>query len=793
MKKKVEILAPAGSFECLIAALKSGADAIYVGGDRFGARANANNFTLEELKQAIDLVHLHGKQLYLTVNTLLKEKELREELYDYLLPLYVHGIDAVIVQDLGVLTYIREQFPKLAIHASTQMTVTNLLGAKFLEEQGVERVVTSRELSIEEVSEISHNTELEIESFVHGALCYSFSGQCLYSSMIGGRSGNRGQCAQPCRLPYKVQDKNDYFMSLKDICTLHEIPALIEAGVFSFKIEGRMKKPEYVASVTSMYRKYVDLYLANGKKNYRVLEEDMDLLRDIFNRGDFHGGYWKQHNGPEMITNGKPSHTGVPVVEIKNIKGRTTYGKVLKALHRGDILDISEKGDNYTLGRDYSVGEMIELSLRKGVCLQGGTLLYRTRNQWLIDSIYEGLDKNKFQESVEATLVLMVGAPAMLNLRLQEMYVSVEGELVQKAEKAPAKKEKILQQMNKTGNTPFCFDKIDLIMDEDIFLPVQQLNQLRREGLEQLEKEVANRHRRVLPTEKIGNICKNIKDMNAEDDLQRQYLTVYIETQEQFNIIIEENIFSKIYVDCNAMPTIWDNPLLIEWVAKAHQNHQKIYLVMPHIFRYETVEIFDEFVQELFSVKLDGFMVRNLEAYEFLKLHNYQGEILLDHHVYMYNNWAIKFWGDAGVNQMTHALELTAKEMTELQQEEMELVVYGYTPNMISAQCIRKTTGKCTKKLEIIKIKDRINKEIYVKNCCDYCYNIVYNTCPTCLFDESEEIQNIGPRSCRISFTVESETEVRQVLRSVKDFYYNKCNTLTQIETTKGHFRRGVK
>lgn len=793
MKKKVEILAPAGSFECLIAALKSGADAIYVGGNRFGARANANNFTLEELKQAIDLVHLHGKQLYLTVNTLLKEKELREELYDYLLPLYVHGIDAVIVQDLGVLTYIREQFPDLPIHASTQMTVTNLLGAKFLEEQGVERVVTSRELSIEEVSEISHSTELEIESFVHGALCYSFSGQCLYSSMIGGRSGNRGQCAQPCRLPYKVQDKNDYFMSLKDICTLHEIPALIEAGVFSFKIEGRMKKPEYVASVTSMYRKYVDLYLANGKKNYRVLEEDMDLLRDIFNRGDFHGGYWKQHNGPEMITNGKPSHTGVSVVEIKNIKGRITYGKVLKALHRGDILDISEKGDNYTLGKDYSVGDVIELSLRKGVSLQGGTLLYRTRNQWLIDSIYDELDKNKFQESVEATLILMVGAPAMLNLQLQEIYVSVEGELVQRAEKAPAKKEKLLQQMNKTGNTPFYFEKIELIMDEDIFLPVQQLNQLRREGLEQLEKEIATRYRRTLPIQQAEHRSKNNKSLHTEHESKQQDLTVYIETEEQFNIIIEENIFRKIYVDCNAMPMIWKNTLLIEWITKAHQNQQKIYLVLPHIFRHETAEIFERFAQELFSVKLDGFMVRNLESYEFLKLHHYQGEILLDHHVYMYNNWAIQFWNDAGVNQMTHALELTAKEMSELEQEQMELVVYGYTPNMISAQCIRKTTGKCTKKLEIIKIKDRINKEIYVKNCCDYCYNIVYNTCPTCLFDEHAEIQNIGVRSCRISFTVESEDEVKQVMRSVKDFYYKKCNTLTGIETTKGHFRRGVK
>lgn len=788
MNKKVEILAPAGSFECLVAALKSGADAIYVGGDKFGARANANNFSLDELKQAIDLVHLHGKQLYLTVNTLLKEQEICEELYEYLAPLYEHGMDAVIVQDLGVLQYIREQFVDLPIHASTQMTVTNLLGAKFLEQQGVERVVTSRELSVSEVGEIARETNLEIESFVHGALCYSYSGQCLFSSMIGGRSGNRGQCAQPCRLPYEVDGRSDYFMSLKDICTLHDIPDLIEAGVYSFKIEGRMKKPEYVASVTSMYRKYVDLYLKKGRKGYRVSEEDLDLLRDIFNRGDFHGGYWKQHNGKEMITQGKPNHTGVPVLQIVEQNGRIVRGKALKLLRKGDILEISEKGDNYTLGKEYRVGELVELSLRKGVVLKKGISLYRTRNQWLIESIYTKLEENKLQEEITGTLILMVGANAMLNLEWQDCYISVEGEVVQKAEKAAAKKDKILQQIQKTGNTPFRFAALECMMDEDIFIPVQQLNQLRRDGLLQLEQELVSRYRRIALVK--NKIVKEYEALEREEQIP---MTVYVETREQLELILEVPIFRKIYMDANVFGKVWKNKMLETYVRRIHSLGKQAYLVLPHIFRNDTIKLYKDSFQNLLDAQLDGIMVRNLEGFAFLKDQGYTGEILLDHHVYMYNNSAVRFWERNGASGMTDALELTAREIKGISQNNMELVVYGYTPNMISAQCIKKTKDKCTHATDIIKIKDRINKEISVKSCCDYCYNVVYNTCPTCLFDEYFELQMLAPRSLRISLTIENKKEVERVIEAATKFYYEKTNDLTEIETTKGHFRRGVR
>ena len=261
MDMDIELLAPAGSYEALEAAFSAGADAVYIGGSQFGARAYADNLDEEKMCRAIDLAHLQGKKLYLTVNTLLKDSEIEEQLFRYLLPYYREGLDGVIVQDFGVLELIREAFPLLPIHASTQMAVTGASGARVLEELGVKRVVTARELSLAEISDIRKQTNIEIESFVHGALCYCYSGQCLMSSLIGGRSGNRGRCAQPCRLPYEVfekgkrlnSDKTAYPLNTKDMCTLELLPEIIRAGVTSLKIEGRMKKPEYTAGVVSVY------------------------------------------------------------------------------------------------------------------------------------------------------------------------------------------------------------------------------------------------------------------------------------------------------------------------------------------------------------------------------------------------------------------------------------------------------------------------------------------------------------------------------------------------------------
>ena len=297
MRHATELLAPAGSYDSLKAAVGAGADAVYLGGSRFGARAYADNFSEEELCRGIDYAHLHGCDLYLTVNTLLKDQEL-EDLGSYLKPFYESGLDGVIVQDLGVVSYVREYFPELPIHASTQMTILGAGGAAFLKEHGASRIVTARELSLEEIRRIHEAVEIEIESFIHGALCYCYSGQCLFSSMLGGRSGNRGRCAQPCRLPYQVKaegrvlnrKEETYLLSPKDMCTIELLPQILEAGVCSLKIEGRMKRPEYTAGVVRIYRKYLDRYLEYGNESYQVEKEDLEELKRLYNRGGFSKG-----------------------------------------------------------------------------------------------------------------------------------------------------------------------------------------------------------------------------------------------------------------------------------------------------------------------------------------------------------------------------------------------------------------------------------------------------------------------------------------------------------------------
>lgn len=298
--KDFELLAPAGSLEILKGVIESGADAVYVGGSMFGARAYANNFTEEELLEAIDFAHLRGVKVYLTVNTLIKNSEF-SKLYDYLLPYYKRGLDAVIVQDIGVVKAIHEYFPSLEIHTSTQMTVTGADGVRFLSQFGVTRVVMAREVSLAEMKRIHEETGMELEAFVHGALCYSYSGQCLFSSILGGRSGNRGRCAQPCRLPYTVEGKKDeYILSLKDMCGIKALDKLHDAGVYSLKIEGRMKQLEYACGVVKYYRSYIDSMKP-------VTDADYDRIKALGNRCGFTDRYYFDHNGSDMVTYVKPN------------------------------------------------------------------------------------------------------------------------------------------------------------------------------------------------------------------------------------------------------------------------------------------------------------------------------------------------------------------------------------------------------------------------------------------------------------------------------------------------------
>ena len=804
MKDRVEILAPAGSMECLKAAIAAGADAVYTGGALFGARAYAHNLTEEELLEAIDYVHLHGRRLYLTVNTLIKDREMEKQMYDYLLPYYRQGLDAVIVQDIGLFRFIRKHFPDLPIHASTQMTLTGVDGAKFLEKEGAQRIVTSRELSMAEVKKIADETELEIESFVHGALCYCYSGQCLFSSFIGGRSGNRGQCAQPCRLLYRTPEakRPQYLLSLKDICTLELIPEMIESGIYSFKIEGRMKKPEYAAAVAFQYRKYADLYLkyyeecpaeedpaAYAMKKYRVREEDRQMLLDLYNRGGFHTGYYHTQNGREMISLNRPNHAGVPAVKVLAKKGRTVTAKALTDLYPQDIIELPmrkgrEKADNYTCKDAVRKGMNVQIPVFADTPFKRDEIWMRTRNSTLIDTLREEFVNGKIKERICGTFRLYPQETATLTVKCRDAEITVAGEKAQEALSQPMSRERIEKQLRKTGNTEFEFSFLKVEIGEKVFLPMQSLNELRREALETLEKVICEKYRR---SGEVKDPEEDTIELSMEEEVLSGW-TASVRTAEQMEVILEEEAIGRIYVDCTMFPRIWEKDSYVEWITKVHATGKEIYLVMPYIFRERTRKQYEAAYNRIFGAGWDGILIANYESFAFLKEHGYTGRIMTDYNLYEFNQESRKFWKEKGVFEFTAPVELTERELQDLRVKDGEVIVYGYLPMMISAGCIQKTTRGCLKKSGQTTITDRYRNSFVVKNECDYCYNILYNYVPLYLGDRMEEVYQIGPGRIRLMFTTERQQEVRQILSA-----YFEGKELPEGTYTRGHWKRGIK
>lgn len=803
-RREIEILAPAGSYTSFRAAVLAGADAVYAGGPRFGARAFADNFTEEELLDAIDYAHLHGRKLYLTVNTLLKDSEL-DGLYDYLEPLYCRGLDAVIVQDIGVLDFLREHFPDMAVHGSTQMTVTNTEGALFLQEQGIERIVPSRELSLEEVRDMADHTNLEIECFVHGALCYCYSGQCLLSSLIGGRSGNRGQCAQPCRLPYTLNGKKEYLLSLKDICTLELIPEMIEAGIDSFKIEGRMKKPEYVALVTSMYRKYTDLYLLKGKAGFQVSQRDREMLLDIYNRGGFSEGYYRQHNSGEMLSLKRPNHAGVPALKILSQKGREIRGEALTDIYKGDILEMSQGQDgavekgNYTFGNEVLKGKAVQILAPKGLIFPKGTVLYRIRRQELLERMQKLYEAGTVEEPLYGSFSASPGEPAVLTVGCKGFSVTVRTEEnTEEAKSQPLDENRIKKQLMKTGNTEFVFETLDIAVEGAIFLPMQQINELRRAALELLTEEICGAYHRTRnkrqEAAEQGTAHKESRDLPGTEP----WLAVLAESDAQVRAAAGCPDVKRIYLEAFMYEDSLKESELKELCREVSDKGKEIFLAMPHIFRRESVSFFSRRYAAFLQMGFDGFLIRNYESFHFLMKQGFDKKVILDHNLYVFNRHAKQFWNKQGVHSFTAPVELNRAELGRLGITQSELIVYGRLPVMVSAQCIVNTTGGCTGKPGVLKIKDRYQKEFPVRNCCTFCYNVIYNTAPLFLLDQKEDILNLAPAGVRIQFTQENRTEAEYILKTYRDIYLGEKGLphmhreTADMEFTRGHFRRGI-
>ena len=792
--RKIEILAPAGSYESFHAAIVAGADAVYAGGPKFGARAFAENFTEAQLLNAIDYAHLHQRKFYLTVNTLLKDYEI-EQLPEYLEPLYQRGLDAVIVQDMGVLNVVRQYFPDMDIHASTQMTVTGVNGAQFLKENGAVRVVPAREISLEEVRNIKSVTGMEMECFVHGALCYCYSGQCLLSSLIGGRSGNRGQCAQPCRLPYTVDGEKGYLLSLKDICTLDIIPDLIEAGIDSFKIEGRMKRPEYVSGVTSIYRKYVDLYLKNPQKPYLVDDKDKEMLMDLFNRGGFHTGYYKQKNGRNMITIQKPNHIGVKVGDVLSQKGREVQMRALTDIAAGDLIEFKNEAQRYTTGKSCKQGEVITILAPKGMRLPAGEVLYRVQSPELLNTLEIMYSEGKVIEKLYGYISMEEGKEAKLEVCKDEYSVEVESEQqVEAASSRPLDKERIKKQLQKTGNTEFAFDMLDVELHGEVFLPMQQLNEMRRKALEELEKKIQDSFHRKTAEKKV--LQEEILDTaSVKFSKKENKLSVLVETQEQLEAVLEnDNSVACIYVDSNLDKTGLDAELWNGISDRIHKKNIEVFLAMPRIFRNQTIEIFEQAYDSILTRYFDGMLIRSMEEYQFLKSKNYSGNIRLDYNLYIMNRFAKQFWKKQGITYGTIPVELNKSEIVNLDSEQDEMIVYGYIPAMVTAQCVTSTVHGCKKDCKITMLKDRYQNEFPVKNQCRDCYNVIYNTAPLYLIDLKEDLEELNAERYRIQFSIENRDEVKQILNQCNSMFSDEKGELfsQKDSITRGHFRRGV-
>ena len=748
-RKRVEILAPAGSYESMTAAVNAGADAVYIGGSRFGARAYANNLDEETMLRAIDYVHLHGCSLYMTVNTLMKEEEMGS-LYSYLNPYYMQGLDAAIVQDFGVFSYLREHFPGLHLHASTQMTITGVCGARLLKEMGASRVVTARELSLEEIRQIHDQVDVEIESFVHGALCYCYSGQCLMSSLIGGRSGNRGRCAQPCRLPYEVRqgagplNKKDerYVLSLKDLCTLDLIPDMVEAGVYSMKIEGRMKSPRYTAGVVSVYRKYVDRYLERGREGYAVDPADRRLLLDLFDRGGFSDGYYREHNGRHMVA-------------------------------------LREKP------------------------------AFREGNQALFDRLDREYVNAEKQEKVEAEAWLTEGEPARLSLALvrgdggRAASVCVEGAAAQAALNQPVTEEKLRKQLGKTGGTPFVLDRLDVHVGGRPFLPVQDLNELRRRGFHALEEEILAPFRRGeglepadlhqgagTPGRERGPAKGTMPggESGAGETFAPQ-LTALAERPDVARALAGAPQISRLYLDaCLTGAEEWG-----ELAEACRENGKECFLALPQIFRGEARSYFLRQRDRFLAAGFDGCLLRSAEEILFLREEmGWDGRMVFDASLYTFNREAAKTMEELGADELTLPVELNEKELAAAGCAGKELIVYGRLPVMVSAQCVRRTVSGCDRKPGLLWLKDRMGKEFPVRNCCRFCCNTIYNADPLSLLGMEKQVRRLGPARLRLQFTVEEPETALKAAEAFGESFLSGREASIPGSFTRGHFKRGV-
>lgn len=730
--KKVELLAPAGNYKALKGAISAGADAVYLGGDRYGARAYADNFSQAEICEGLHYAHVFGRRVYLTVNTLVKERELNG-LYDFINPLYQEGLDGVIVQDLGALCFIRNHFPDLPLHASTQMTLTGAWGTEMLKKEGVTRVVPARELSLDEIKHIKETTGVEVEAFIHGAMCYCYSGQCLFSSILGGRSGNRGRCAQPCRLPYQIEKEPEcYPLSMRDMCTLNLIPELIAAGIDSFKIEGRMKRPEYAAGVSAIYRKYIDLYYERPEE-YQIDPKDMELLNSLYLRSNTGSGYYHTRNGKELLTLHSPSYT-------------ETGAELLKSIEEKYLTDKLSLKTNAKVTMEAGKAAVITLKCgRVSVTCTGQTVQQALKQPLSEDKIISQIKKSGnslleiSQVELETTGNIFMPIGAINELR-RTASECMEAAIIK-------------------SNGPSC------------------------------------ESRSALPEVPILHPDRT-KSKEVSDQKPVRTLHVLVQTKPQLFSALSQEV-DRIYLDYGLFADLGADGLweLLDKHQMRNGEAQEIYIAAPYVSRWPQEKYLNEIRLAAANGLVHGVLVRNLESLGFFEKYLSREQLVLDTGLYAWNREGIRFFS-AKAAELYFPVECNGAEWKTLLHFEEEslsrsVLVYGRLPMMITAGCLEKTKGTCAARSGFTMLKDRYDKMFPVYHDCHSCYNVIYNSVPLSLHkllgDWAKE-----PLCCRLDFTTEGEEETCRIIEYFKELSRGANKPPIYEQYTTGHYKRGV-
>ncbi len=661
---KKELLSPVGNLECLYSAIHNGCDAVYLGGKKFGARAFADNFTDEEMLKAIRYSHLYGVKIYVTINTLIYPSEM-EECLNYIRFLHQNNVDAIIVQDLGLIKRVREQFPNLEIHASTQMHNHNQEQIKLLESLGVKRVVLARELSLEEIKNI--HTTMEIEVFIHGALCICYSGQCLFSSLLLNRSGNRGSCAGLCRLPFKLLENDqelaleeDYILSTKELSTLDQFADLQDTNIFSFKIEGRMKSPSYVAYITRLYRMLLDKF--ERKEPLIITEEEKEKLKVLYNRGFTKGHLFHETN--ENLMNGKsPNHQGIYLGEVLDIQKDKIKIKLATDLHQEDGIRFSSVNKGFIVNYLYNEKGLLINSAKKGeVVFVLNKIALKKKGQVLktIDYVWEKELKQweKKKIPIFGKVIAHQNEPLKISFRDLENEVEIEGEKVVCATHVPTSKQVIEEKLTTLGNSPFLLKELEIEMDDSIFIPMSVLKDVKHKLVDALIKKREEK----IPHPFLENKTDGVKKYPLKK-AEQTYLHVLVRNEEQLKTVLQYP-FASIYTT---------DALLY----KKYKEKGNVYLRLPRVkMSFEELERENLLLGETGSLYKYG----NTNA------------CVLDYYFNVTNADSFTYLGSLGAKRITLSIELEKEEVKNLleqvkSKEKVEFYLYGKPEAMVMKYC----------------------------------------------------------------------------------------------------------